>query len=65
MSGDTRRHTGHVSEAGKSPSSDPWLDVLKACAVLHVRYVIQPADPKNASQGTHVKNLQTIYIGLH
>ena len=51
-----------MSEEGKSPF-DPRLDVLEACVVLHlhVRYVIKPADPKNASQVTHVESLQAIY----
>ena len=55
-----------MSEEGKSPSSDPRLDVLEACAVLHlhVRYVIKPADPKNASQASHVECLQAIYVSL-
>ena len=62
----TRRHAGHMSKEVKSPSSDPRLDVLKACAVLHlhVRYVIKPADPKNALQASHVESLQAIYIRL-
>ena len=66
MGGDTRKHAGHVSEEGKSSSSDPRLDVLKACAVLHlhVRYFDKSTDPKNASQATHVERLQAIYIML-
>ena len=53
-------------EEGKSPSSDPRLDVLDSCAVLHLHvcYVIKPADPKNASQASHVECLQAIYITL-
>ena len=31
---------------------------------LHVRYVIKPADSKNASQASHVDCLQAIYISL-
>ena len=64
MSRDTRKHASHVSEEGKSYSSDPRLDVLKACAVLHlhIRYVDKSADPKNASQATHVERLLAIYI---
>ena len=55
-----------MPEEGESSSSDPRLDVLKACAVLHlhVRYVIEPADLKNASQTKHVESLQAIYIGF-
>ena len=55
-----------MSEEGESPSSNPRLDVLEACAIhhLHIRYVIKPADPNNASQATHVKSLQVIYTGL-
>ena len=55
-----------MSEESKLPLSDPRLDVLEACAVLHlhVRYVIKPADPKNASQAWHVECLQVIYISL-
>ena len=54
-----------MSEEGKSPF-DPRLDVLEACAVLHlhVRYVIKPDDPKNASQASHVESLQAICISL-
>ena len=64
MSGDPRLHAGHVSEEGKSPSSDNLLDILKACTVLHlnVRYVVKSADLKNASQAAHVESLQAIYI---
>ena len=53
-------------EEGRTPSSDPRLDVLEACAVLHLhdRYVIEPADPKDASQATHLESLQAIYISL-
>ena len=55
-----------MSEEGKSPSSDPRLHVFQACMFLHlhVRYVIKPADPKNASQAWHVECLQVIYISL-
>ena len=66
MTGDTIKHAGQVSEEDKSSSTDPRLDVLKACAVLHlhVRYVDKSADPKYASQVTHVEKLQAIYICL-
>ena len=55
-----------MSKEGKSPLPDPGLNALKACAIfhLHIRYMINPADPKNASQAMHVKSLQTIDIGL-
>ena len=55
-----------MSEEGKSPSSDSNLDVLEACAVfhLHIRHVVKPADPKNASEASHMESLQTIAIGL-
>ena len=55
-----------MSEEGKSPSSDPWLDVIEACAVLHlhVRYVIKPANSKNASQASYVECQKAIYISL-
>ena len=55
-----------MSEEDKSPSSDPRLDILEACAVLHlhVRYVVKSADTKNASHATHVESLQEIYNGL-
>ena len=55
-----------MSEEGKSPSSDPRLDVLEACAVLHlhIRHVIKPADSRNVSPASHVQCLQAIYIGL-
>ena len=64
MGGDTRKHAGHVSEEGKSSLSDPRLDILKACPVLHlhVRYVDKSTDPKNASKATHVERLQAIYM---
>ena len=66
MGGDTRRHAGQVSDEGKSPSSDPRLDVFEACVVFHLQvcYVIEPADPEDASQAAHMKRLQTIDIGL-
>ena len=59
-------HAGHLSEESKSPSSDPRLDVYKACAVfqLHVRYEIKPADPENTSQVMHAESRHTIDIGL-
>ena len=55
-----------MPEKAKSPSSDPRLDVLKACIVLHlhIHYVIKPADSKNTSQVTHMESLQAIYMGL-
>ena len=57
---------GHESKEGKSSSSDPRLDVLEACAVLHlhVRYVIKLVSPKNVSQTSHAECLQAIYISL-
>ena len=66
MGGDTRKHAGHVTEEGKSFSSDPRLGTLKACPVLHlhVRYANKSADPKNKSQATHVERLQALYMML-
>jgi hypothetical protein len=66
MGGDTWLHSGHVSEQSKPPTSDPRLDILKTCAVLHfyIRYAIEPADPENAPQAAHVESLQPIDIGL-
>ncbi len=66
MGGDTWLHSGNVSEQSKPSSSNPGLDVLKACAVLHfhIRYVIEPADPENAPQAAHVESLQPIDISL-
>ena len=55
-----------MSQDGKAPLSDSRLDVLEACAILHlhVLYVVKPADPKNASEASHMESLQTIAIGL-
>ena len=66
MSRDTGLHASNVPKEGKSPPSDSRLDVLEACAVLHLQvcYVIEPADPYDASQAAHMERLQTIDIGL-
>ena len=66
MGGDTGLHESDVSKEGKSPPSDSRLNVLEACAVLHLQvcYVIEPVDPEDASQAAHMKRLQTIDIGL-
>ena len=55
-----------MPKEGKFPPSDSRLDVLKACAVLHLQvcYVIEPADPEDASQATRVESLQKIDIGI-
>ena len=66
MGGDTGLHAGNMPKEGKSPPSNSRLDVLEACAVLHLQvcYVIEPADPEDASQAAHVERLKTIDIGL-
>ena len=66
MGGDTGLHASNMPKEGKSPPSDSCLDILKACAVLHLQacYVIEPADPEDASQAAHMERLQTIDIGL-
>ena len=47
VGGDTGLHASNMPKEGKSPPSDSRLDVLQACAVLHLQvcYVIEPADP--------------------
>ena len=59
-------HASHVPEEVMYPPSDSRLDVLEACAVLHLQvcYLIEPADPEYAPQATRVKSLQTIDICL-
>ena len=66
VGGDTGLHASNMAKEGKSPPSDSRLDVLEACAVLHLQvcYVIEPADPEDASQAAHVERLRTIDIGL-
>ena len=67
MCGDTGLHASNMAKEGKSPPSDTRLNVLEACAVLHLQvscYVIEPADAEEASQAVHVERLQTIDIGL-
>ena len=66
MGGDTGLHASNMAKEGKSPPSDSRLNVLEACAVLHLQvcYVIEPADPEDASQAAHVECLQMIDIGL-
>ena len=66
MGGDTGLHASNMPKEGKSPPSDSRLDVLEACAVLHLQvcYVIEPADPEDVLQAVHMKRLQTIDIGL-
>ena len=63
VGGDAGLHAGHMSEEGKFPWYDSQLDVLEARAVLdlHICYVIEPADPEDASQAAYVESLHTGY----
>ncbi len=66
MGGDTWLYSGHMSEQSKPPTSNPRLNILKTCAVLHfyIRYVIEPVDPENAPKAAQVESLQPIDISL-